>query len=689
MILSTDIKYSSYHKQNFQNLQRNSNDSYPKSKNIQNGVPKCLINKNITFGMAAIKPKKTRNIVSNILKGLAKVLSPETKAKDIKKVDNLADKAITKVPDNRLNFGETMKKADSLLEDKNLKNFSENESIGENIIKQPEKQVDIETPKNVLNTDTTKIDKYANPNYLEEYNYFKKLAENASSNDKVHVSYYDSGSLKFVSVHGDETNKNTKLAFFYKNGGLKFVVEHNPKTGRELKNIAFYEDGALKSVKYYDPITEKQLKGIAYQADGKTMNLEEDYDPTTGYLLKETHYLPDCKGIKKINKFVPQKRGWLEQVIYYQADGKTLERIVDYDPTSYNSIKKDTYYHQDGINIKRLIENNYAPGKDWHKKQTDYQLNDSSNQKIKEMFFCFEIIPTRTIEYNPNNGYKTKEVEYYRGKIESIYDYSLKTGKLLKKTFYPMGDKAFSSITDFDPNTGKKIKLTCYQMDGETISSVTLYNLEQNGKYVTKKIMYSEDGKSIDCVDEIDHDTNKMLKRTIYQKDGKTINAVVWWSSYRNFPTKRVYYHTDGKTEKRIVTLDPKTLALINDTEYYEDGVTVKRIAQEQSDKAIVKEIHYKADGKTEKCIIEYDITNDRILRQIDYPNDGKNIKIITEYDYGKISEEAKKLFEKYHGKFYRPSMSENIKQKQTYYQKDGEVVREIFVDKARRYSIS
>lgn len=681
MIVPINIKYSNYYKQNSQNLQISLNDSNPKSNNIQNGVSTYLIKKNINFGMVAIKPKKTHNIVSNILKGLAKVLFPEAKANDLKKVDNFAEKAIRKVPVNSLNFCEEMKKADS---------FIEKESLGENIIKQPEKLVDVRTTKNVIKTDTSEVNRFTKPNYLEEYNYFKKLVENASSNDKVHVSYYDSGSLKFVSVRCDETSKNAKLAFFYKNGGLKFVVEHNTKTGRELKNVTFYEDGTLKSVKYYDPITEKQLKAIAYQADGKTINQEEDYDPTTGYLLKETYYHPDCKGIKKINKFVPQKKGWLEQVIYYQADGKTLERIVDYDPTSYNSIKKDTYYHKDGINIKRLIEYNDAPGKDWDKKQTDYQLNNSSNQKIKEMFFCFETIPARTIEYNPNNGYKTKEVEYYRGEIESIYDHSLKTGKLLKKTFYPMGGKAFSSITDFDPNTGKEIKLTCYQIDGETKRLITLYNLEQNGKYIKKNIVYSEDGQTINYIDEIDQDTNKMLKRTFYQTDGKTIRAVMLWSSYSNAPTKKVDYYKDGKTEKRIVTLDPKTLVLISDIEYYEDGVTVKRIARDQDDKDITKEIYYEADGKTEKCIIEYDKTNNRRLKQIDYPEDGKNIKIITEYDYDKINNEAKKLFVTYYGKFKKPTTYENIQQKQIYYKKNGQIeeqVSEISRDKVSRYS--
>ena len=63
----------------------NLNCSSLKSKKIQSGTHKYLTNKNIMFGMGAIKPNRSRKIVANILNGLADVLAPKTNTKGIKK----------------------------------------------------------------------------------------------------------------------------------------------------------------------------------------------------------------------------------------------------------------------------------------------------------------------------------------------------------------------------------------------------------------------------------------------------------------------------------------------------------------------------------------------------------------------------------------------------------------------------
>lgn len=92
MILPIDIKHSNCYKQKFQDKQSNLNCSSLKSKKIQSGTHKYLTNKNIMFGMGAIKPNRSRKIVANILNGLADVLAPKTNTKGIKKVITLLRK---------------------------------------------------------------------------------------------------------------------------------------------------------------------------------------------------------------------------------------------------------------------------------------------------------------------------------------------------------------------------------------------------------------------------------------------------------------------------------------------------------------------------------------------------------------------------------------------------------------------
>lgn len=524
--------------QNFQVRQINLNNSNLKSKKLENRTQKYSTNENISFGMGTIKPPKDNNVLAKIISRIVKVGEQEANANSIEKTDNIVNEVVKKVTDNSSNSNDM-------------------------II--AEKQTDVETIENTINNvaNITKV------NYLEEYNFFKNLADKApyngdwyAKNGMIVAYYHDSGALMSVVEREPKTRKCINEAFwgkngelesgertypeiikrysFYGNGRLKQVSEHNPTTNKCVQFHSFYEDGTLESIINFDPITKKKLKLTRYLPDGKGIEYIEEYDPIIEEELKEIVYHSDGKNIKKITNYDPQKMGRTKNEKYYHADGKTLERVIDYETTEekvignvdktevFSRVLKDTYYHDDGKNIKRLIVYPDFNDSEFNKIQTDYQIINGTNRKIKKMFFGNEGLE-QTLEYDPTTGHVVKDIEYYDEKIERISEYWPATGNKLKETVYPRGGKAYSFIIDYD-STGNMLKETYYHADGQTIKTIATPDYDQNGNKIIKEIEYCKDGKTIKWILEKEPKTEKVLKQTNYEVDGKTIKEVIEYS---------------------------------------------------------------------------------------------------------------------------------------------------------------
>ncbi len=217
-----------------------------------------------------------------------------------------------------------------------------------------------------------------------------------------------------------------------------------------------------------------------------------------------------------------------------------MERIIDYNTSEelvigkvekmevFSRVLKDTYYHADGKNIKRLIVYPDFDSSEFDKIQTDYQIINGTNRKIKKMFFCDEALE-QTIEYDPTTGHVVKDIEYYDEEIERISEYWPATGNKLKETVYPRGGKAYSFIIDYDSN-GNMLKETYYHADGQTIKIIATPDYDQNGNKIIKEIEYCKDGKTIKWILEKEPETKKVLQQTNYEADGKTIKEVIEYS---------------------------------------------------------------------------------------------------------------------------------------------------------------
>lgn len=515
------------------------NNSNFESKKLENRTQKYSTNENISFGVGTIEPPKSNNVLAKIISRIVKAGQNEANANSIEKTDNIVNDVITKVTDNSSNSNDTLKIA--------------------------EKQTDVEIIENTINNaaNITKLD------YSEEYNFFKNLADKApykgdwyAENGMIEAFYYDSGALMQVSERDPKNPKWINLAFFdkngklesaertypeiikrysfYGNGSLKQAGEYNPTTNKCVQFHSFYEDGSLESIINFDPITKKKLKQTCYLPDGKGIGCIVEYDPITENELKEIVYHSDGKNIKKITNYDPQKMGCTKNEKYYQADGKTLERVIKYRTSEelvigkvekmevFSGVLKDTYYHADGKNIKRVIFYPNRYNSEFDKIQTDYQIINGENRKIKKMFFCDEALE-QTIEYDPTTGNVVKDIEYYDEEIESISEYCPKTGNKLKETVYPRGGKAYSFIIDYD-STGNMLKETYYHADGQTIKTIATPDYDQNGNKIIKEIEYCKDGKTIKWILEKEPETEKVLKQTNYEADGKTIKEVIEYS---------------------------------------------------------------------------------------------------------------------------------------------------------------
>lgn len=481
--------------------------------------------------------------------------------------------------------------------------------------------------------------------------------------------------------------------------GLSSVYEYLPNDGRI--RIQFYNDGSKSIFRYPSSSGNHPTGGIVYDAEGN-LNSISDYDSELSH-LKDT---------------------------FYRKDG-TIERIIDYDPSPYSSkILKKTFLEEDGKTINKIAMPEYKDReiiriKEYHpddmenvkttidfkdfghlwgysgtgydsisKKQTDYQMINGKNRKIKENFFikAKDTIPKFTVDFNPTTGYAAKKIDYYKdGDISSILDYDSTTGNRLKETEY-RGDGTIACVVDYNPRIARQeLKTTFFQKDGKAISSIYELKYDDKGYKTYEKVThYQEDGKTIKEICDQDYIQNSKEEKC-YWADGKTIKSFI---KHTRSSINGIFYQEDG-TIKRTYKKDRIT-SKFEDIYYYEDGKTIKRIATPELDEKgneIIKEKYCQKDG-TVTSIIEYEDTPyKRILK----PNDDKYKKIITDYDYKYLNAEDARTLEslRKHQNIWAPidflESNKRILQTQTYYS-DNAVVEEkrneIIISKVRRFEL-
>lgn len=200
------------------------------------------------------------------------------------------------------------------------------------------------------------------------------------------------------------------------------------------------------------------------------------------------------------------------------------------------------------------------------KRQTDYQMINGKNRKIKENFFikAKDTIPKFTVDFNPTTGYAAKKIDYYKdGDISSILDYDSTTGNRLKETEY-RGDGTIACVVDYNPRIARQeLKTTFFQKDGKAISSIYELKYDDKGYKTYEKVThYQEDGKTIKRVatPELDEKGNEIIKEKYCQKDG-TVTSII---EYEDTPYKRILkqidYPNDDKYKKIITDYDYKYL---------------------------------------------------------------------------------------------------------------------------------
>lgn len=112
--------------------------------------------------MGTIKPQKGNNVLAEIISRIVKIGQQEANANSIEKTDNIINEVVKKVTDNSSNFKNEIKKVGSVIENQNLKMSSDNNAPIANIIE-----------------NNTEVNEIIMPDYSEEYNFFKNLADKA------------------------------------------------------------------------------------------------------------------------------------------------------------------------------------------------------------------------------------------------------------------------------------------------------------------------------------------------------------------------------------------------------------------------------------------------------------------------------------------------------------------------------
>ncbi|MBS2126114.1 DUF2963 domain-containing protein ['Fragaria x ananassa' phyllody phytoplasma] len=112
-------------------------------------------------------------------------------------------------------------------------------------------------------------------------------------------------------------------------------------------------------------------------------------------------------------------------------------------------------------------------------------------------------------------------------------------------------------------------KNVIFQPGTKIIRKIEFLN-SQGDKF--KEIIYQDDGKTIEYINEYDKDTENLIKSTRYQDDEKTIEYINEYDKDTENLIKLTYYQDDGKTIKYIEEYDKHTGKIIKATEYSVDG---------------------------------------------------------------------------------------------------------------------
>ena len=134
-----------------------------------------------------------------------------------------------------------------------------------------------------------------------------------------------------------------------------------------------------------------------------------------------------------------------------------------------------------------------------------------------------------------------------------------------------------SYIEKFDPVTGNLLKGISYRDDGKTVECVEDYDPVSLNKI--KETGYFDDGKTVSYTYDYDPENEDLLKATYYY-DGKAIEILAEYESKNGVShiIKETHYRRDGKTVNYIIDFDPSTANVLCTTYYKADGITVDRV---------------------------------------------------------------------------------------------------------------
>lgn len=132
-------------------------------------------------------------------------------------------------------------------------------------------------------------------------------------------------------------------------------------------------------------------------------------------------------------------------------------------------------------------------------------------------------------------------------------------------------------VEDYDPVTGNLLRGTSYLDDGKTVECIEDYDPVTLNKI--KETGYFDDGKTVSYTYDYDPENEDLLKATYYY-DGKAIEILAEYESKNGVShiIKETHYRCDGKTVNYIIDFDPSTANVLRTTYYKADGITVDRV---------------------------------------------------------------------------------------------------------------
>ncbi len=194
---------------------------------------------------------------------------------------------------------------------------------------------------------------------------------------------------------------------------IAFGINSSKKDTRQL-SLTFYPEEQIEPE--FDPETGKLLRETFFDVDGKISHIC-DYDSKTGKLLKKSIFPIDPE----------------EDDCYY---------VVDYHPTS-SKLTKITKYRIKDNHLARIYYFNPITGK--RLEEISYE-SYSDSPKVSDI-----------TNYDPVTGKKLRFTAFQDDGIDWCNEFDPKTGKIIKSYNYSYIDKGLLDIELFDPDTEKEI----------------------------------------------------------------------------------------------------------------------------------------------------------------------------------------------------------------------------------------